>query len=191
VHVAQRGVNKADIFADDKDRNLYLDYLVEASDKHDCPIHCYVLMKNHVHLLTTPAERNALPKTMHSLNHRYAAKFNRLHERTGPLFEGRYFDKPVKTDRYLKIVYQYIELNPVRAGLCKKPADFRWSSHGFHAHGHSDRIVTVHACYTSLGDSPQDRQKKYRRWFRDALNEEQLLQIRSGRSLAFDKPRGA
>ncbi len=176
----QRGVNKAEIFADDKDRTLYLDYLIEASDKHDCPVHCYSLMNNHVHLLTTPADKDALPKTMHSLNHRYAAKFNWRHERTGPLFEGRYFSKPVRTDGYLKIVYHYIEMNPVRASLCKQPEDFCWSSHRAHANGDPDRLITFHMCYTSLGQDPQARQKKYRGWFEDALSEEQLAQIRSG-----------
>ena len=49
VHVTQRGVNKCDIFANDKDRSKYLEVLTEASDKHDCPVHCYALMGNHVH----------------------------------------------------------------------------------------------------------------------------------------------
>jgi putative transposase len=180
MHVVQRGVNKADIFADNKDRNIYLDYLIEASDRHDCPVHCYVLMKNHVHIMTTPADKRALPKTMHSLNHRYAAKFNYRHERTGPLFEGRYYAKPIKTNRYLKVLYPYIELNPVRAGLCETPAAFEWSSHRFHALGIPDRLICPHEHYQRLGKTAEARQKKYRGWFLSQPTEKQLAKIRSG-----------
>jgi hypothetical protein len=41
VHIVQRGVNRCDIFANDKDHNIYLQFLIEASDKHACPVHCY------------------------------------------------------------------------------------------------------------------------------------------------------
>jgi putative transposase len=91
VHVVQRGVNKCDIFANDKDRHAYFELLLKASDQHESAVHCYVLMGNHVHLLVTPAKQTSLSKTMQSLNSRYAALFNRRHARSGPLFEGRYY----------------------------------------------------------------------------------------------------
>ena len=180
MHVVQRGVNKCDIFANDKDRNKYLDVLIEASDKHACPVHCYALMGNHVHLLMTPADEDSLPKTMQSVNVRYVWHFNRRHERTGPLFESRYRPGPVDSDQYLKACYQYIELNPVRAKLCKQPADYRWSSYRHHAYGELDRLVTAHRAYLALATDDTTRQRRYRRWFRQKLEDEQLAQIRSG-----------
>ena len=68
VHVVHRGVNECDIFANDHDRNKYLDVLVEAADKHDAPVHCDALMGNHVYLLMTPARKESLPKTMQLVN---------------------------------------------------------------------------------------------------------------------------
>lgn len=165
VHVIQRGVNRCDIFANDKDRITYLDSLIGASDKHDCPVHCYVLMGNHVHILMTPANRDSLAKTMQSVNVRYVWHFNRRHERTGPLWESRYMARHVTTDGYLKICYQYIELNPVRSGFCTQPADYRWSSHRHHAYGDHDRVVTRHRSYTLLGETNAERQQRYRGWF--------------------------
>jgi putative transposase len=180
VHVVQRGVNKCDIFANDKDRNLYIQFLAEASDKHDCPVHCYVLMGNHVHLLVTPGTDTSLPKTMQSLNGRYIKHFNRDRERTGPLWEGRYRAGLVDTDAYLKVCYQYIELNPVRAQFCNQPADYRWSSHRFHAYGEADPLVTLHRGYGWLGKTAAERQKRYQGWFREQLSDENLAAIRAG-----------
>ena len=77
----------------------------------------------------TPADQDSLAKTMKLLNNRYVWHFNKLHERTGGLWEGRYTAKHVATDRYLRICYQYIELNPVRAGFCRRARNYIWSSH--------------------------------------------------------------
>ena len=124
MHVIQRGNNRSPIFFGDDDRCRYLDFVVAASDKHDCPVHSYVLMGNHEHLLMTPAHEHSLAKTMKLLNNRYGWHFNKLHERTGGLWEGRCTAKHVATDRYLRICYQYIELNPVRAGICRRARDY-------------------------------------------------------------------
>jgi putative transposase len=179
VHVVQRGVNRCDIFTNDKDRNIYLQFLIEASDKHACPVHCYVLMGNHVHLLMTPVQKGSLKATMHALNTRYVWHFNKRHKRTGPLWEGRYRDSVVDNDAYLKVCYQYIEFNPVRANFCTQPADYRWSSHRFHAYGELDMVVTAHMGYTMLGKTDAERQKRYLGWFRERLSEEQLQAIRA------------
>jgi len=180
VHVVQRGVNRCDIFASDKDRLSYLEFLTEAADRHDCAIHCYVLMGNHVHFLMTPVSRDSLPFTMQALNTRYAWHFNQRHERTGPLFEGRYRTSVVDTDRYLQVCYQYIELNPVRAKFCQKPEDYRWSSYRCHAYGEIDSLVSFHPGYTMLGEDATTRQSRYRGWFSQRPTEEDIEQIRSG-----------
>jgi len=180
VHVVQRGVNRRDIFANDHDRIKYLDVLVEASDKHDCPVHCYALMGNHVHLLMTPARKESLPKAMQSVNVRYVWHFNHRHGRSGPLFESRYRASLIDTDRYLQVCCLYIDLNPVRAKLCKQPDEYRWSSYRHYAYGEPDRVVTPHCFYLALAKDDAERQSCYRGWFRQKLKDEELERIRSG-----------
>ncbi len=135
-------------------------------------------MGNHVHLLMTPAAEDSLAKTMQLLNIRYVWHFNRLHERTGGLWEGRYIAKHVATERYLRVCYRYIELNPVRAGFCRRARDYLWSSHRYHAYGECDRLVTPHEQYLALADSDQTRRRRYRRWFREEPSEEELAAMR-------------
>jgi len=50
-HVILRGNNREPIFIADEDYQYYLDKLRDACIKHDCDLHAYVLMTNHVHLL--------------------------------------------------------------------------------------------------------------------------------------------
>ncbi len=178
LHVVQRGNDRCAIFLNDSDRIRYLDFLVDAAGRHECAVHCYVLMGNHVHLLMTPGTKESLAATMQSVGIRYVRYFNTTYERTGGLWEGRYRASLVNTDRYLAACYRYIELNPVRANLVANPADWPWSSHRLHAFGEPDRVVSVHDNYADLGPTAQHRRSRYRRWFRDSPTEDELKNIR-------------
>jgi putative transposase len=178
LHVVQRGNDRCTIFLDDNDRTRYLDFLVEAAERHECAIHCYVLMGNHVHLLMTPATERSLAATMQSVGIRYVRYFNTSYERTGGLWESRYRASLVNTDRYLAACYRYIELNPVRANLVPHPADWPWSSHRLHAYGEPDRVVSVHDYYADLAATDLRRRFRYRNWFRNPPTEEELQNIR-------------
>jgi len=165
VHLTQRGNNKGKVFHSDVDRLRYLEFLADACDEHQSEVNCYALMGNHIHLLVTPCAEDALPRTMQSLNTRYVMYFNRVHERTGTLWDGRYKASTIDSQEYLKKCFQYIDLNPVKDGYCDTPADFRWSSHRHLALGAPDCIVTLHPAYLALGDTPAERQRRYRGWF--------------------------
>lgn len=88
----------------------------------------YCLMDNHFHLLVRTPLAN-LPRGMQQINSGHAQAYNRRHGRTGPLFERRYGAALVQEDVHLLEIFRYIALNPVRAGLCREPEDYAWSSH--------------------------------------------------------------
>jgi putative transposase len=91
-------------------------------------------MSNHVHILLEPQERN-LAEAMRSIFSRYAARFNRKYERRGHLFGGPYRQSICLDNTYLVTASVYIHLNPVRAGLCESPSDYRWTSSALYCSG--------------------------------------------------------
>jgi len=90
--------------------------------------YAYCLMDNHYHLLVeTPAGN--LSKGMQLLNGVYTQKFNRIHNRVGHVFQGRFKAILVDKDSYLLELSRYIVLNPVRAKMVTSPHEWKWSSY--------------------------------------------------------------
>ncbi|MCK2182986.1 transposase [Halomonas getboli] len=166
VHVIQRGNNRGACFVHRRDATHYLAMLDEARQICEVAIHAYVLMTNHVHLLATPrGDPDGISTMMKGLGQRYVQYFNRRHERTGGLFEGRYRSCLVAEPRYLFACYRYIELNPVRAGMVESPGEYRWSSFAANALGRHDPLITAHAAYDDLARRPELRCERYRQLF--------------------------
>lgn len=160
-HVIQRGNDRQTTARDADDHRRLLDLLAEYAQKHRVAIHAYVLMTNHFHLLATPVDEKGLPEMMQAVGRRYVQAFNRRHARTGTLWEGRYRSTLVQTDRYLLACMAYIDLNPVRAGMVAKPADYPWSSHAHYVGMRHDRLVTPHAMVWEMGNTPFAREAAY------------------------------
>ena len=160
-HVILRGNNRQNIFHDATDCQFMLDLLHEHSRAQGVDVHAYVLMDNHLHLLVTPQREQALPKMMQAVGRRYVQMFNKRHGRTGTLWEGRYRSTLIQTERYLLACMVYIDLNPVRAHKVADPKDHPWSSHGHYLGLRVDRLITPHALYWALGNTPFAREAAY------------------------------
>jgi putative transposase len=176
--VIQRGVNRASCFRSDRDRRRYLALLADAALQEGCKIHAFVLMTNHVHLLLSPQERESASRMMKSLGERYVPEFNRRHERTGTLWEGRFRSSVIDTERYFIECQRYIELNPVRADIVLHPGEYPWSSYRTNAEGRASRLLTPHACYLSLAPTDEERREAYRTLFGESISKEELRRIR-------------
>ena len=177
-HVIQRGVNRCPIFVGEQDYDFYKHYLQEACMRHDCRIHAYVLMSNHVHLLMTPEKKNSFAKVMQSVGRRYVQYFNTLYQRTGTLWEGRYKATVIDSEEYLLTCYRYIELNPVRAKLVPHPRHYTWSSYGANAMGKTDSLITPHELYLALASRHHQRHTAYQELFQTQINSDTLDDIR-------------
>lgn len=124
-------------------------------------MHAYVLMSNHFHVLATPRTADGLPKMMQAVGRSYVRYFNSAQKRTGTLWEGRYKSTLIQAERYLLACMAYIDLNPVRAGLVLQAQDYPWSSHGHYLGLRTDRLITPHALYWELGNTPFAREAAY------------------------------
>jgi putative transposase len=177
-HVVQRGNDRQPCFASPGDYAGYLCELAEASLKHACAVHAYVLMTNHVHLLVTPTAVGAISRMMQAIGRRYVGCFNTRYRRTGTLWEGRYKAALVGTARYALACYRYIELNPVRAKMVRAPGDYRWSSHRHNALGVEQALIKPHAAYLALGDTKDSRSERYRALVAERPPPEEFEEIR-------------
>jgi putative transposase len=184
--VIQRGNNREAIFRAERDYRFFLDKLRAAADKHQCDLHAYVLMTNHVHLLVTPHGEDGIGKMMQMLGRYYVQYFNRSGRRTGTLWEGRYRATLIDSEQYLLTCMRYIELNPVRARhMAAHPADYPWSSYRSNALGREDPLLTPHLEYRRLGSTAEERQAAYRQLFRAHLPEATLEAIRAATNKAW------
>jgi putative transposase len=160
-HVILRGNNRQDIFRNTADYQRMLDLIEQHSRELGVEIHAYVLMTNHLHLLLTPQKDQALPKIMQAVGRSYVQTFNKVHCRTGTLWEGRYRSTLIQTERYLLACMAYIDLNPVRAQMVAQPDDYIWSSYSHYVGRRNDRLITPHALYWGLGNTPFAREVAY------------------------------
>ncbi len=176
-HVIQRGNNKQAIVATAADYSALLELLEENARKFDVAVHACVLMSNHFHLLATPKTLESLPKMMQAVGRSYVRYFNDAQKRSGTLWEGRYKSTLIQADRYLLACMAYIDLNPVRAGLVVQPQDYPWSSHLHYLGVRVDRLITPHALYWELGNTPFAREAAYAELVQSGLDPVQQTAI--------------
>ncbi|OGT72316.1 MAG: transposase [Gammaproteobacteria bacterium RIFCSPLOWO2_02_FULL_57_10] len=178
-HIIQRGNNRSACFYADADYAFYLKKLKDAALQHQVKIHAFVLMTNHVHLLATGKEQSSITDMMQAMGTSFVRYMNITYQRTGTLWEGRYKSSLVSTREYFLTLSQYIELNPVRAGMVATPGAYPWSSYRHNAMGIPIGLISEHDEYTNLGGTKAARIQGYRNLFPEHLPKEVLDEIRT------------
>lgn len=179
LHLIQRGNNRSACFFADEDYLFYLEHLADQAKKHACAVHAWCLITNHVHLLLTPSRPESVGLLMKGLGQRYVQYINRTYHRSGTLWEGRFRSCLLQEESYLRACYQYIEMNPVRAGMVAHPAEYRWSSYRANAQAEHSTWIRPHALYQALGAGNGSVAQAYRELFRYQLEPGLVVQIRS------------
>jgi REP element-mobilizing transposase RayT len=173
-HVTARGNAKQAIYLDDEDRARFLGLLAREVGQQGWRCTAYCLMDNHYHLLFETPEPN-LVAGMKRLNGAYAQAFNRRHGRVGHLLQGRYTAILVDRDSHLLELCRYVVLNPVRAGLVERPADWRWSSYQATARARTDRSRAAPAwldvawVLEQFGRTPTAARRAYRHFVAEGV----------------------
>ncbi|MBM4043421.1 MAG: hypothetical protein FJ290_33455 [Planctomycetes bacterium] len=168
-HVTGRGNARAAIVADEGDRDKWLALLAKTVERQHWRVFAFALLDNHFHLFLQTPEPN-LSVGMHDLCGTYAGYFNRRHERSGHVFQGRFKAVLVEGQGHWLEVSRYVHLNPVRAGLVRRPEDWRWSSYrGYHL---ASRCLPWVACEQVLEEFGRDlsaARRAYRAFMEEGL----------------------
>jgi len=143
-HVTQRGIRGYKTFFSTLDYLTYLELLKESKRKADISIWAYCLMPNHVHLIVVPKVHDGLAKLLRQTHSRYALKVNSARGWKGHLWQERFYST-VMDEEHALAALRYVELNPVRAGLCARAEDWRWSSVHANLGKRDDELVDIKA----------------------------------------------
>lgn len=162
LHVMCRGNNRRKVFDRVNDYLFYLWLLGKYKREAAVKIIHYCLMPNHVHILAEVAPESKLCSFMKRVNLVYFFRYRKRREYVGHLWQGRFKSKIIERGSYFVQCGKYIELNPVRAGLCEMPEEYPYSSYSYYAHGKKSELLDMDPLYTDLGSTPQERQAAYR-----------------------------
>ena len=160
-HLISRGNNKNPVFEVDNSYKKFKEILFLSRLKFNWRIYHYCLMPNHVHILAWIEKGKELPKLMQHVLQAYSRWYDWKTGFTGYFWQGRYKSPLIENDIYLLECARYIERNPIRASLVRKPEDYLWSSYRYYALGIDDPLIYSNPVYQNFGNNVFERQKKY------------------------------
>lgn len=173
-YVIQRGANRQPLFQDADDHLQFLGWLKTGAKTFKVAVHAYVLLPDQLHLLATPADATGLAQLMQWLGRYYVPYFNQKYARAGALWQGRYKTAVIDAEHFFLLCSRYLEHVPVQAGLAGHEREYSWSSYAHHVGLQPDALITDHALYWALGNTPFDREGAYLRLCEQGLGSAQI-----------------
>jgi len=130
-HILSRGNKGEYIFAEDRDKETFLEILKRGIEKYKVELYAYCIMGNHYHLLMS-IPGGELSGYMHFIGSSYGSYLRRQGGWIGHVFGGRYKSLCIEKEGYLLELSRYIHLNPIRAQIVKVPEEYKWSSYRYY-----------------------------------------------------------
>ena len=140
-HITQRGNRSQKVFFSGKDKTAYLNLLHKHAQDAGLTFWAYCLMDNHVHLIAVPEKEDSLAKGIGDTHKYYTRMVNFRENWRGYLWQGRFSSFPLD-EKYLYAAIRYVERNPVRAGIVKRPEDYEFSSAKAHVYKTNDLLLS-------------------------------------------------
>jgi putative transposase len=176
--VLLRGHNGETVFRDDQDRHTFLEALRAAFEREQVALHAYALLTDRSWLLCTPEHDQGLSRAMQSLGRRFAAAFNRRHQRSGSLWDGRYRATVVESGRTLLGAMVFVDqCSTDPASAATDPTPSTWSSARQHLGFDGPMQLRDIAEYWALGNTPFDRATAYRALLNESARPAQVERI--------------
>jgi REP element-mobilizing transposase RayT len=167
IHVYFRGNHQYNVFYSDEDKILFLNLCEKYSKKYDTVIQEFVLMDNHVHLQVIT---ESLSEFMKRFLQAFSRRYNEVHNTQGKIFKTPFNSSCKITENRQIDSLLYILQNPIKAGICKHPEDYKWSSYHFHFGRH-----TILKAYISLDTSQADNYFKTKAQLDIAIKEKNIM----------------
>src|SRR4029079_10397625 len=128
------------VFFVEDDHRMYLKLLAAQCRRHGVSLLGDCLMTNHVHLIAVPPRADSLAKAIGRTHWLYTQYVNRLHGRSGHLWQNRFYSCATD-DEHTLLAARYAEKNPIRAGLCRIARRWKWSSAAAHCCGRDELSI--------------------------------------------------
>ncbi len=170
-HLVNRGVGRRTTFRDEFDYAYFMKLLSRECEKHSVPVIAYSLMPNHFHVLIKKEETSQVSRWIKTLQGVYAQYFNRKNDRSGHLWQDRFFSSRVRDGFHLARTLMYVEQNPVNANLVKSAEDWKWSSAFLRANSFMPRFL--------IEPSWWNTKKRDEWWSKNILTKEELEFVRN------------
>lgn len=149
-----------EVLTSDTLRRVYLQLLKEHAQENQLRILAYCLMTDHLHVVAVPESLTAMANTFRRAHTRFAQYCNTELERTGHVWQNRYFSCPVDETKISQVI-AYVETDPVRAGLTQTAGEYYWSSAKAHLELEGDPDLVDRGLFLDLLDL---------NWWRDRWN---------------------
>lgn len=159
--VEQGGHNGQAIFLNGEDRAAYRSGLLQAAADCGVLIHAYCLDATRVLLLATPRDSDGLSRMIQRVGRRYTGEFNRRHGRSGTVWSGRFRATVLQPENCFLAAMCHVESNAALAGDGQAAESDRISSVAHHLGLGADPLVTDHALFWALGNTPFERNAAY------------------------------
>lgn len=168
-HIVSRGNNQRNIFRRSGDYKKFLSILIETKKKYPFYLYIYNLLPNHYHL-EIESQETPISKIMHQINSSYVKYFHRRYGSSGHLFQGRFFSTIVNREFYFWTLASYIDCNAVKAGLVKKPEDYRWSSYSIYCQkNYKEKLIDRERFLKYGGEDLERSRKAYLKFIQEEL----------------------
>ena len=155
-HVTQRGTRRQEVFFCEADRFAYLDLLKESVEQFGVVVWAWCLMPNHVHFVVVPEGVDSLALCFRKVHTQYTRMINFREKWRGALWQGRFASCPMDEAHTYHAV-RYVERNPVRARMVRRPWRYAWSSAAYHVgEGSSDALIDDQGPTAHLTDDWRD-----------------------------------
>ena len=141
VHVISRSIRKLEIFRDQEDYAVFCELLIRIKREHELRILHYCLMGTHFHLAIRISSVEGFIRGLQKLKSQYVYKFHSKYKMSGPIWRERFRSLLIENESYLYACGQYIESNPVTAGLARENTEWKYSSSRYYLKGEEDPVV--------------------------------------------------